>query len=121
MSPLTPAGTCSLLVAGLLVIAEQDDKEPPVDTPYNDLLATFVPDGGPGSNVARGSRKLNEFKRRFEERVRRDHKGIACAEITDVDWGGGLPVTSPGLYPDVACVSLADATVSDLNEILSSD
>ncbi|MBT3942971.1 MAG: hypothetical protein HOC77_10665 [Chloroflexi bacterium] len=113
------AGTCSLLVAGLLVIAEKDDPESHADIPYNDLLETFVPDGGPGSHMARGNHKLNEFKRRFEDRVRKDHKGMSCADITEADWGSGLPVTSPGPYPDETCVSLADATVSDLNEILS--
>jgi hypothetical protein len=113
------AGTCSLLVAGLLVIAEQNDSESSNDLPYNDMLETFVPAGAPGSQLARGNSKLNEFRRRFEERVRREHTGIACAEISRADWGAGLPVTNDVPYPDESCVQLADSTVADLNELLS--
>ncbi len=115
------AGTCSLLVAGLLVIAEQNESESGNDLPYNDLLETFVPDGAPGSQLARGNSKLNEFRRRFEERVRRDHSGLACAQISNADWGAGLPITNQAPYPDEKCVELADSTVSDLDEILSAD
>lgn len=113
------AGTCSLLVAGLLTIAEQTDPESDHGLPSNDWLETFIPAGAPGSQLARGSSKLNEFRRRFEERVRRDHRGIACAEISRADWGTGHPVTSQAPFPDDDCIRLADATVSDLNNILA--
>ncbi len=113
------AGTCALLVTGLLVIAAQDGEGPDSDIPYNDLLETFVPDGAPGSQSVRGHAKLNEFRQRFEERVRLDHTGIACAEISRADWGAGLPVTNQASFPDENCVRLADSTVADLNEILS--
>jgi hypothetical protein len=103
------------------VIAEQNESESGNDLPYNDLLETFVPDGAPGSQLARGNSKLNEFRRRFEDRVRRDYNGLACAEISSADWGAGLPVTNQAPFPDERCVDLADSTVSDLNEILSAD
>ena len=106
------AGTCSLLVAGLLAIAECTDAESDRDLPSNDFLETFVPDGAPGSQLSRGSSKLNDFRRRFEDRVRRDHAGIACAEISRADWGTGNPVTSQAPFPDDNCVRLADATVA---------
>ena len=113
------AGVCSLLVAGLLAIAEQAESDSGRDAPSNDWLETFVPNGGPGSLLARGDPKLNEFRRRFEERVRREYNGIACAEISRADWGTGHPVTSQAPFPDDDCIRLADATVSDLNEILA--
>lgn len=113
------AGTCSLLVAGLLAIAERTEPDAGRGLPSNDWLATFVPNGGPGSDLARGNPKLNEFRRRFEERVRREYDGIACAEISRADWGTGHPVTSQAQFPDDNCVRLADATVSDLDDILA--
>lgn len=113
------AGTCALLVAGLLAIAERTEADSARDLPSNDWLETFVPNGGPGSQLARGNPKLNEFRRRFEERVRHEYQGISCAQISQADWGTGHPVTSQAPFPDANCIRLADATVSDLNEILA--
>lgn len=112
-------GTCTLLLAGLLALAERYPDADSQPRPANDLLDTFVPAGAPGSDAVRLSQAITEFKSRFETRANRDHGGITCSAISKLDWEAGGRASLPSGYPPDECVALADAALADLNELLA--
>lgn len=111
------AGTCTVLLAGVLALSEKYPEAAPTPAPKNDLLDTFVPVGWPGALSVSPSHPVAEFISRFEARARL-HGGISCAQISRLDWGAGRAAGLAEAYPPEQCVALADAAVADLRELM---
>jgi hypothetical protein len=114
------AGTCTLLIAGLLALSGHAPDRQSLPVPArNDLLETFVPDGWPGSETAASAEAASEFASKFETAARRIAGGVTCAAISGVDWLGGKSEKLDQGYPPAKCIVLADAAVEELDGLLA--
>lgn len=112
------AGTCTLMIAGALALAESKAQPEATIQPANDYLETFVPAGWPGSDAGKTPPAVAEFMDRFETHAKRLGAGTMCHQISGADWDGGAAATVAGMYRRDACIALADAAVADLDELL---
>ena len=112
------AVTCTLLIAGLLALAERHAPPTHEPRPDSEWLDAFDAPGAPGSPERRAAPQVAEFKARFDARAMHRHNGTTCSLISDVDWGGGRPAALQATFPPEACVQMADAVLEDLNELL---
>jgi len=110
--------TCTLLIAGLLALAERHAPPERAPAPQSEWLDAFDAPGAPGAPETRPAWQVAEFKSRFEARVMTRHDGMSCVAVSDTDWDGGRPAALSGTFPPDECVELADAAVEDLNELL---
>jgi len=110
--------TCTLLTAGLLALAERHAPPERAPRPHNEWLDAFDAPGAPGSPESRVAPQVAEFRSRFEARTMSRHGGMTCLDVSDIDWGGGRPAAVTEEFPIRDCVSMADATLEDLNELL---
>ena len=114
-------GTCTLLTAGLLALAERHAPPDRAPRPHSEWLDAFDAPGAPGAPENRPAWQVAEFRSRFSARVMDRHGGLSCLAISDTDWDGGRPAALSGTFPPEDCVGLADAAVEDLNELLEAD
>jgi hypothetical protein len=112
------AGTCTLMIAGALALAESKAQPEATLRPANDYLETFVPAGWPGSETGKAPPAVAEFMNRFETHAKRLGAGTMCHEISGADWDGGAAATVASAYKRDVCIALADAAVADLDELL---
>ncbi|MBM3957214.1 MAG: hypothetical protein FJ313_04095 [Gemmatimonadetes bacterium] len=112
------AVTCTLLIAGLLALAERHAPPSRAPRPHSEWLDAFDAPGAPGSPESRPAPQVAEFKARFDARAMHRHGGLSCFLISDVDWNGGRPAGLKGTFPPDDCVRMADAVLEDLNELL---
>ncbi len=112
------AGMCTLAIAGALALAERDSSLQTAARPSNDYLETFLPAGWPGSDGARPPAPATEFMARFTAHAKRLGVGTACHEVSGVDWQGGNGAARDAAFRRDRCVAIADAAVTDLNELL---
>ena len=110
--------TCTLLIAGLLALAERHAPPEKSPRPHSEWLDAFDAPGAPGSPEGRPSPQVAEFKARFEARAMNRHGGMSCTVISDTDWDGGRPAALSGTFPPEDCVRMADAVLEDLDELL---
>ena len=111
-------GTCTILIAGLLALAERHALPERAPRPHSEWLDAFDAPGAPGAPETRPAWQVAEFRSRFESRAMTRHGGISCLDVSLTDWAGGRPAALSGTFPATGCVQLADAAVADLNELL---
>jgi len=114
-------GTCTLLTAGLLALAERHAPPERAPRPHSEWLEAFDAPGAPGAPENRPAWQVAEFRSRFEARAMTRHGGISCLAVSDTDWDGGRPAALSGTFPPSDCVLMADAAVDDLDELLAAE
>lgn len=114
-------GTCTLLTAGLLALAERHAPPERAPRPHSEWLEAFDAPGAPGAPENRPAWQVAEFRSRFEARAMTRHGGISCLAVSNTDWDGGRPAALSGTFPPSDCVLMADAAVDDLDELLAAE